>query len=93
MDAARLRSDSFASREEERDGHLPTKRVRRYRSALRFPSAPVAQTRRAHYLGALPYGLAIIAVTVFLWFLAERKNPRLVLCALPNAPRGTKMPR
>jgi len=42
---------------------------------------------RANYLGALPYGLAIIAVTVFLWFLVERRNPRLVLCALPDAPR------
>ncbi len=42
---------------------------------------------RAHYLGTLPYELAIIAVTVFLWFLAERRNPRLVLCALSNAPR------
>lgn len=42
---------------------------------------------RAHYLVALPYGLAIIAVTVFLWFLAERRNPRLLLCALPDDPR------
>ncbi len=42
---------------------------------------------RAHYVGTLPYGLAIIAVTVFLWFLAERGNPRLVLCAVPNDPR------
>lgn len=31
---------------------------------------------RAHYLGALPYGLAVIAVTVFLWLLVERRRHR-----------------
>ena len=29
---------------------------------------------RAHYLGALPYGLAAIAITVFLVFSAERRK-------------------
>ncbi|MHB8525305.1 MAG: DUF2933 domain-containing protein [Candidatus Acidiferrales bacterium] len=27
---------------------------------------------RAHYLGALPYALLLIAITAFLWLLAER---------------------
>ena len=31
---------------------------------------------RAHYLGALPYALLVIAVTVSLWFLAERRKNR-----------------
>lgn len=31
---------------------------------------------RAHFLGALPYALLIVAVTVFLWFLAERRKHR-----------------
>ncbi len=31
---------------------------------------------RAHYLGALPYGLVVIAVTVFLWLLVERRRHR-----------------
>ena len=29
---------------------------------------------QAHYLGVLPYALLIIAVTVFLWFQADRKK-------------------
>lgn len=31
---------------------------------------------RAHFLGALPYALLIVCVTVFLWFLAERRKHR-----------------
>jgi hypothetical protein len=31
---------------------------------------------RAHYLGALPYALLIVAVTVFLWLLSERRRHR-----------------
>ncbi len=31
---------------------------------------------RAHYLGALPYALLIVAVTVFLWLLSERRRSR-----------------
>lgn len=29
---------------------------------------------RAHYLGALPYALLVVAVTVFLWFFVERRK-------------------
>lgn len=29
---------------------------------------------RAHYLGALPYALLVFAVTVFAWFLVERRR-------------------
>ena len=31
---------------------------------------------RAHYLGALPYALLIVAATVVLWFQAERRKRR-----------------
>lgn len=31
---------------------------------------------RAHYLGALPYGLLVVAATMFLWLLAERRKHR-----------------
>ncbi len=34
---------------------------------------------RAHYLGALPYALLIVAVTVFLWFWAEHRKSRTKL--------------
>ena len=29
---------------------------------------------RAHYLGVLPYALAVVAGTVFFWLLAERRK-------------------
>jgi len=31
---------------------------------------------RAHYLGALPYAFLVVAVTMFLWLLSERRRHR-----------------
>lgn len=39
---------------------------------------------RAHYLGVLPYALLILALTVFLLLIAERRSHRVVA-----ADRGT----
>ena len=33
---------------------------------------------RAHYLGALPYGLAVVAVTAFFLLLIERRKHRVM---------------
>lgn len=34
---------------------------------------------RAHYLGALPYALLVVAFTVFLWFVAEHRRDRVAV--------------
>jgi hypothetical protein len=43
---------------------------------------------RAHYLGALPYGLTAIGITVFLVFLAEHRRHRVSSGAAGNQQPG-----
>ena len=60
----------------------PTARVLRIATAAEVVFLVVSgfflfTEHRAHYLGALPYGLAVVAVTVFFLLLIERRKHRV----------------